>query len=110
EISLSYTSLVTDEGRHVFVPNQTMVSTMLVNRSVGDPRKVVSIRLPVAIDASIAEARRLALEAAENAGGAERLTLNVQIGEIGEKTVWLEIGGFAPLQANLTEISSVIRE
>ncbi|MGH3065632.1 MAG: mechanosensitive ion channel domain-containing protein, partial [Gaiellaceae bacterium] len=35
-ISLSYTALVTDEGPHVFVPNQTMVSTTLVNRSVGD--------------------------------------------------------------------------
>jgi len=35
EISLSYTTLITDEGPHVFVPNQTMVSTMLVNRSVG---------------------------------------------------------------------------
>ncbi len=35
QISLSYTTLVTDEGPHVYVPNQTMVSTMLVNRSVG---------------------------------------------------------------------------
>ena len=35
EISLSYTTLVTDEGPHVYVPNQTMVSTTLVNRSVG---------------------------------------------------------------------------
>ena len=35
EISLSYTTLATDEGPHVYVPNQTMVSTMLVNRSVG---------------------------------------------------------------------------
>jgi small conductance mechanosensitive channel len=34
-ISLSYTTLVTDEGPHVFVPNQKMVSEMLVNRSVG---------------------------------------------------------------------------
>ena len=34
-ITLSYTTLVTDEGPHVFVPNQTMVSTMLVNRSLG---------------------------------------------------------------------------
>jgi small-conductance mechanosensitive channel len=37
-ISLSYTTLVTDEGPHVFVPNQMMVSTMLVNRSVGSPK------------------------------------------------------------------------
>ena len=35
KISLSYTTLVTDEGPHVYVPNQTMVSTTLVNRSVG---------------------------------------------------------------------------
>lgn len=35
EITLSYTTLVTDEGDHVFVPNQAMVSQTLVNRSVG---------------------------------------------------------------------------
>jgi small-conductance mechanosensitive channel len=35
EMTLSYTALVTEEGDYVFVPNQTMVSTMLVNRSVG---------------------------------------------------------------------------
>jgi small-conductance mechanosensitive channel len=35
-ITLSYTTLVTDDGPHVFVPNQKMVSEMLVNRSVAD--------------------------------------------------------------------------
>ena len=35
EMTLSYTTLVTEEGDHVFVPNQTMVSQTLVNRSVG---------------------------------------------------------------------------
>ena len=34
-ITLSYTTLVTDEGPYVFVPNQLMVSSTLVNRSVG---------------------------------------------------------------------------
>jgi len=34
-ITLSYTTLVTDEGPYVYVPNQKMVSEMLVNRSVG---------------------------------------------------------------------------
>jgi small-conductance mechanosensitive channel len=34
EITLSYTTLLTDEGDHVYVPNQTMVSTALVNRTV----------------------------------------------------------------------------
>jgi small-conductance mechanosensitive channel len=37
EITLSYTALVSDDGTHVFVPNQSMVSTALVNRSVGAP-------------------------------------------------------------------------
>ena len=106
-ISLSYTSLVTDEGRHIFVPNQTMVSTMLVNRSVGDPRRVISIRLPVAIDASIGDARRLALEAAQATGP---VALKVQIAEITEKTVWLEVGGFAPAGVDLADLSTGIRE
>jgi small-conductance mechanosensitive channel len=40
-ISLSYTTLATDEGPLVFVPNQMMVSSMLVNRSAGEkPRPI----------------------------------------------------------------------
>ncbi len=39
EITLSYTQLVTDDGMHVFVPNSSMVSTPLVNRSVGASRE-----------------------------------------------------------------------
>jgi small-conductance mechanosensitive channel len=34
EITLSYTTLVSDDGPYVYVPNQKMVSEMLVNRSV----------------------------------------------------------------------------
>jgi small-conductance mechanosensitive channel len=34
-LSLSYTTLVTEDGDYVYVPNQKMVSEMLVNRSVG---------------------------------------------------------------------------
>jgi len=38
EMSLSYTTLVIDEDARVYVPNQTMVSTMLVNLSAGAQR------------------------------------------------------------------------
>lgn len=34
QMTLSYTTLVTDEGPYVYVPNQAMVSTTLVNHSV----------------------------------------------------------------------------
>jgi small-conductance mechanosensitive channel len=110
EISLSYTALVTDEGRHVFVPNQTMVSTMLVNRSVGDPRRIVSIQLPVGIQAPLAEARRVTAEAASTVPGGDRLTLTVQVGEVCEKTVWLNVVGYAPPGADIPTIASDIRE
>ena len=108
-ITLSYTSLVTDEGRHIFVPNQTMVGTVLVNRSVGDPRKVVSIRLPVDIQASIEDACRIAVEAARTTERGEVLTLDVEVAEVTETTVWLEIGGFAPSNADLGRIATGIR-
>jgi small-conductance mechanosensitive channel len=110
ELTLTYTTLITDEGRHIFVPNQTMVSTMLVNRSVGDPRRILSVRLPVAINASVSDARTVALEAARETEGAERLTLGVQVTEVGEKTVWLEVVGYAPPNANVVEVASSIRE
>jgi small-conductance mechanosensitive channel len=38
-ITLVYTELVTDEDTHVFLPNTSMVSTALVNRSVGAARR-----------------------------------------------------------------------
>ena len=47
EISLSYTALTTDEGRRIFVPNTKMVSTVIVNRSVDDPRRLVVVDVPV---------------------------------------------------------------
>jgi small-conductance mechanosensitive channel len=109
-ISLSYTSLVTDEGRHIFVPNQTMVSTVLVNRSVGDPRKVVTIRLPVDIHRSVDDACRIALEAAHETDRDELLTLDVEVAEVTEKTVWIEIAGFAPSSANLGKLATGIRK
>jgi small-conductance mechanosensitive channel len=38
-ISLVYTELVTEDGAHVFLPNTSMVTTALVNRSVGAARR-----------------------------------------------------------------------
>lgn len=59
EITLSYTALQTDEGRRVFIPNRDMVSSTLVNNSVTDPRRLVTVELPVRLNASMPAARRL---------------------------------------------------
>src|SRR5919201_315087 len=77
-IALTYTTLVTDEGRKIFVPNLVMVRNVVVNHSRGDRRKIVSIRLPVDIDAPIDEACRIAVEAAHEAATGE-LELDVNV-------------------------------
>ena len=50
EITIMQTVLVTDEGRRVFVPNSQMASSIVTNRSIDDPRRIVTVRLPVPLD------------------------------------------------------------
>ena len=110
EISLSYTALTTDEGRRIFVPNTTMVSTILVNRSVDDPRRLVTVDLPVRLGSSLAEARRITIEAAARVPQGEELAIYVQVGDISEKSAWLHVVAYAPFGADVTHVASEIRE
>jgi len=110
EISLSYTALATDEGRRIFVPNSTMVSTTLVNNSVDDPRRLVTVRLPVRIDASLAEAREITAEAASHVSAGVELDVDVQVGEVSERTAWLDVVVFAPFGADVSQLASELRE
>jgi small-conductance mechanosensitive channel len=110
EMSLTYTKLVTDEDRHVFVPNLMMASAVIVNRSVGDPRRILTVQVPVGIGVSLSEARRVVKEAAAEVEGADALTLSVQVGDITEKIVWLNVVGFAPPGSNVAQIAGEIRE
>lgn len=109
-ITMSYTAIVTENDVLVFVPNRTMVSTTLVNRSGRDPRRLVSVRVPVRIGASLPEARRVTEEALARVPNADTLALDVNVGEVGEKTVWLDIAGFAPPGSNVPSVASAIRE
>src|SRR5439155_24369270 len=109
EVTLSYTTLVTDEDRHVYVPNQSMVSTMLVNRSVGDPRRIVTVQVPVGIRTSLTEARRVVLEAASDADEDRDLAISVRVSDVAEKVVWLTIVAYAPPRADVGLIASSIR-
>lgn len=110
EISLSYTALTTDEGRRIFVPNTTMVSTILVNRSVDDPRRLVTVDVPVRLGASLADARRLTMEAAAKVPQGEDLSIYVQVGEITERIAWLHVVAYAPFNADVSQVGSEIRE
>jgi small-conductance mechanosensitive channel len=110
DITLSYTALTTDEGRRIFVPNTRMVSTTLVNRSVDDPRRLVTVRLPVRLGASLADARRIAIEAAGQVPQGEALSVYVQVGDVTERTAWLHVVAYAPFGADVSQIASEIRE
>ena len=110
DITLSYTALTTDEGRRIFVPNSRMVSTTIVNRSVDDPRRLVTVELPVRLTASLEEARRVVMQAAAEAPQGENLAIYVQIGSVTEKTAWLNVVAFAPFGADVSQVASEIRE
>ena len=110
EITLSYTALSTDEGRRVFVPNTTMVSTIIVNRSVADPRRLVTVDVPVRLGAPLADARRITMEAASKIPQGDELAIYVQVGDISEKTTWLHVVAYAPFSADVSQVASEIRE
>ncbi len=110
EISLSYTALTTDEGRRIFVPNSRMVSTTIVNRSVDDPRRLVTVELPVRITAPLDEARRVVMEAATGAPQGESLAIYVQISSLTERTAWLNVVAYAPFGADVSQVASELRE
>ena len=110
EISLSYTALTTDEGRRIFVPNTTMVSTIIVNRSVDDPRRLVTVDVPVRLGSSLADARRIAMDAAAKVPQGDELAIYVQVGDLSERTAWLHVVAYAPFSADVSHVASEIRE
>ena len=110
QMSLSYTALSTDEGRRIFVPNTTMVSTTLVNRSVDDPRRLVTVQLPVRLGAPLADARRVTMEAASRVAQGTELDVEVQVGELSDRIAWLNVVAYAPFGADSSRVASEIRE
>src|ERR671937_1354356 len=108
KISLAFTTLITDEGRKIFVPNLTMAKNVIINHSRGDRRRAVNIRLPIAIDAPIDDACRIALESAQAAEPDEELEVHVT--DITETAVWLEIAGFLPAKGDVVSIATDIRK
>ena len=69
EVDLLYTTLVTDEARRVFVPNTQLTTSTIVNRTIRDPRRVVSAEFPVRLGASVDEARQVVLRAVSRLEG-----------------------------------------
>jgi len=111
-MSLAYTTLATDEGREIFVPNLMMVRNVIINHSRGDRRRALSVRLPVGIDADIDDASRVALDSARDVEHEtdRDLELHVNLTDVTEEAIWMEITGFAPADVDVADIETRIRK
>jgi small-conductance mechanosensitive channel len=110
EMDLLYTTLVTDDARRVFIPNSQLTATMIVNRTIRDPRRVVSASLPVRLGAPIGAARETALGALVGVGGIHSSESKVLVGDVSGNAVWLTAMASAPLDADVIQLGSDLRE
>src|SRR5262245_51277948 len=110
EMALIYTTLVTDDARRVFVPNAQLTTSMIVNRTIEDRRRIVTARFPVSIEIPRPAARAALLAAIADLPGTTGAGARVTVGEINDKTVWLETAVYGPLDADVVSLSSELRE
>jgi len=110
DMALIYTTLVTDDARRIFVPNTQLTTSMIVNRTIKDPRRAITARFPVAITTPIPEARSALLGAISGLPGTGADSARVIVGEINERTVWLEAATYGPLDADVVSLTSELRE
>jgi small-conductance mechanosensitive channel len=110
EITLIHTIVKTDQGLTAFVPNSQMITSTVVNRSLADPRRLVSVRLPVAIKAPVERAREVLLRVVADVGEAELEDATIAVVDVAERTTWLSVTGYAPRPTAVDRVASELRE
>ena len=105
-----YTVLVTDDERRVYVPNTQLTNTAIVNRTIRDPRRIVTATVPVRIDAPLADARATVLRAVDAIEGLHRHGAKVLVGDVTGNVVVLTVNASAPLDADVVQLGSDVRE
>lgn len=110
QINLIYSQLITDDARRIYIPNSQLTSAAIVNRTAKDPRRTVTASIPLALGASIPDARRIVQDAVgavpELAAGETRIA----VGEISDRAVMLTVNVFVPLDSDVAALSSHARE
>jgi small-conductance mechanosensitive channel len=110
EMALIYTTLVTDDARRVFIPNTQLTTSKIVNRTIKDPRRLVAAHFPVSIETPIDEARQALLASIVALPGTNGESARVLVGEITDRTVWLEAATYGPIDADVASLESDLRE
>ena len=101
---------MTDDEKRVFVPNTQLTNSPIVNRTIRDPRRVVSVDLPVRLGAPIDEARTTVLRAIDSVEGLHRGQAKVLVGDVERQRRLADRHPSAPLDANVTQLGSDVRE
>jgi small conductance mechanosensitive channel len=107
QISMIYTTLVADDGKHVYVPNTQLTTNSIVNRTIRDPRRAVAVDLPVRFGA-VADARTALAESTRQSAGV--VDAVVRVASITDSLAWLTVTAYAPLNADVATIASDVRE
>ena len=110
QINMIYTVLVTDDERRVYVPNTQLTTSAIMNRTIRDPRRIVSATIPVRLDAPLEEARATILHAVDGLDGLHRHGTKVLVGDVTGSVVPLVVNASAPLDADVTQLGSDVRE
>ncbi len=110
EITLMHTVLITDEGLRVFIPNSQLASSIVTNRSIDDPRRVVTVRLPLAIGKPIDDARRAVLSACEGFENTRAEDAKIVVTDVTESTAWLALSVHLPPQSDVGSAAAELRE
>jgi small conductance mechanosensitive channel len=110
EMDLLYTTLVSDDAKRVYVPNSQLTASMIVNRTIRDPRRTVSVSLPVRLGAPIDDARTTVLQSLDGVAGLHHGETRVLVGDVSGNAVWLTAMASAPLDADVIQLGSDVRE
>jgi len=110
EITLMQTVLITDEGRRVFVPNAQMGSSIVTNRSFDDPRRLVSVRLPIRVATPVEQARTAILAALDGFGEGRAVDANVAVDNVTESATWLSVSVRLPPGSEVAPVAAELRE
>jgi small-conductance mechanosensitive channel len=110
QINMIYTALVTDDERRVFIPNTQLTASAIENRTIRDPRRIVTAHVPIRLGVHVSDARATVLAALDQIAGLHRHGSKVLVGDVTGNAVTLTIVASAPLAADVTQLGSDIRE
>ena len=109
QMTLLYTTLLTDDARRISIPNSQLTQAAIVNRTIHDPRRTVSVSFPVPVRAPL-DRGVAALRGAVASIPGLRDDPRVLVGEITDAGVRLEVTAYAPLDADVLGLASRVRE